>query len=106
MPALASGMFHRFEPARIVEAAQRQIHEAMVARLIGKRSAASGAKAALGDRRRLIAIGLRLPSHRVLAHVLERDRDAAGRALAHPAMAEIGVVVFDCHAIAYAAAQA
>ena len=38
--------------------------------------------------------------------LLERDRDAAGRALAHPAMAQIGVVIGDLRGVADSAALA
>src|SRR4051812_37018261 len=36
-----------------------------------------------------------LPLHAALSNVLERDRDRARRALAHAAVAEIGIVSFD-----------
>ena len=58
------------------------------------------------DRRALVPVGLMLPAHSRLLHVLEGDRHRPGRPLAHPAVAEIGLVIVDRRRVAYPPAGA
>src|SRR3546814_15576917 len=52
------------------------------------------------------SIGRPLPRHIGALDVLERDRDASGRALAHPAMAQIRLVVVHPHRVTHPPALA
>ena len=65
-----------------------------------ERGAAFAAIGPLRDRRGGVPVGLALPGDVGLLHVLEGDRDAAGGALAHPAVAQIGLVILDPRRVA------
>src|ERR1044072_1768984 len=104
--ALHPEMVLRPEPRRIVERADGEIHLVAVRKFEAERGPAGRAIRPASDRRARVPVGPALPGHVGLLHALERDRDAAGRPLAHPAMAEIGVIIMDLRRVAHLPAGA
>src|SRR5690606_15298401 len=90
MRALDREMMDRAEARGIIERGDRQVHILAVRIGEAERGAAFAAKGPRGDRRTLIPVRLALPGNVGLLQILERDREAAGGALAHAAVAQIG----------------
>src|SRR5687768_15826502 len=88
--ALDSEMMLGAVTRRIVERRNGEVHDLAVGKGEAERCAAFAAIGPPRDRRGDVPVRLALPFDVRLADVLERDRDASGGALAHPAMAEIG----------------
>src|SRR5687768_14535386 len=107
MDALGAEMMLGPEPRRVVEGGDGEVH--LVAAFLegeAERGTASRAIWAASDRRAVVPFGLALPVDIGQLHVLEGDRDRSGRSLAHPAMAEVGLVVVDPSHEAHLAARA
>ena len=93
-----------YERRGIVETADGQIAILAIDKLEPQRRAAGVAERPAGDGGAVIPFRLPLPMASHLWQILEGDRNAPGRTLAHPAMAEIGVVILDLRRVADPAA--
>src|SRR5437763_7508106 len=105
--ALRAEMMLGNERRRVVEARNRQVH--VLAALLeaeANRGPALTAVRALGDRRARVPVRLAAPLYVRLLHMLEGDRHRSGRPLAHPAVAQIGIVVVDRRGVPHAPARA
>ena len=99
-------MARRAHPLRVIKAAHGQVAIRAFQILKAKRSSARAAKRTARNRGGLIPVRPALPNKLRLRHIEETRRKAAGCALAHTTMAQIGLFIRKAHTITHIAALA